>query len=606
MSNLNIKVLLFVICALVLFCHLCFGICHLTFAQQSDSLEFNLDVNSNVANLPNIFKANIDLSGRGFATSSSWPQGLASPEALEAWQKDIGFSGIYRIQYNLWEIYELAKYKDAQDKLLANYEGIIKKISDAGGTVILNIFGTPAGLGRILDKKSPVVDFRAFKELIKNHMRNLSCEKRYNIWYEVWSAPDIDDFFLGRRQDYFNLYRAVSESAKELEAETKIHIPVGGPSLSWWFQDLDGNTIITPEKSLVYELIKFCYHYRYPLDFISWHAYSLDNKPEKEVTRYNKTPVALIRDWLSYFHFDRNTPLIIDEWNYDSGANMLPERGEKANICSSYILSRLKNMYEAGINYQLYFSLEDFQNYKENVIRNVGIFWFDHESSKYKGGPKSIYNVFRMLANLGNKMYFSPKFEDEFVGVIATKGRDESIQLIIYNYADANTATNYLSRNVARLNEKQRRILIKLIKKGAIEKVTRHQLTLESLHCPKKLTSLIKKALELNAQAEKMKGSTRNLKINLKNLKGVYLYQRYLLDDTCNIDCEFKPIEEKVVSPVNNLLQEGVSLKPYSVNMIILKKKPNEPKIISAAPVEQAAVGVSVANVTANVTDTQK
>ena len=123
------------------------------------------------------------------------------------------------MQYNLWEISQFSKDKDAEAKLIANYEEILKNITDAGGIIILDIFGTPAGLGQVLDKKSAVRDIRLFKELIKGNIRELSCNKKYNIWYEVWEAPDLDDFFLGRKQEYLNLYRAVAESVEELEAE---------------------------------------------------------------------------------------------------------------------------------------------------------------------------------------------------------------------------------------------------------------------------------------------------------------------------------------------------------------------------------------------------
>ena len=150
---------------------------HYSFAQQTDDLTFTLDVNSPTIALPNIFKPNMDLSGRGFHRHTYWPQGLAANEVLDIWQKDIGFNCIYRLQYNLWEINQLAKDKDAQDKLLNNYESIIKKITEAGGIVILDIFSTPAGLGQALDKKSPPWNFRVFKELIKEHMMNLSCNK---------------------------------------------------------------------------------------------------------------------------------------------------------------------------------------------------------------------------------------------------------------------------------------------------------------------------------------------------------------------------------------------------------------------------------------------
>jgi len=36
-----------------------------------------------------------------------------------------------------------------------------------------------------------------------------------------------------------------------------------------------------------------------PLTLLTWHAYSTDPKCEKEMTAYNKTSIALMRDWLN-------------------------------------------------------------------------------------------------------------------------------------------------------------------------------------------------------------------------------------------------------------------------------------------------------------------
>lgn len=539
---------------------------------EEPQLEYAIDIASNTTPLSKVFMPNIDLSGRGFQRDNSWPQNLAAPEVLEAWRRDIGFNRIYRLQYNLWEISQLAKDKPAQDKLLANYETVIKNISDAGGVVIIDLFGTPQGMGTILDKKSPPRFPSAFKGFIKARIRELSCDKRYNVWYEVWSAPDLDDFFLGRKQEYFALYKAVAEAIKELKEETRVFIPLGGPGSSWWFQNLDGNTIIRPQSSLIYELIKFCSHYNLPLDFISWHAYSTDPKAEKEITLYNKTPVVLIRDWLSYFNFDRNTPLIIDEWNYDSGGNVLPGRQEQSFIAASFIPARLKNMYEAGLDYQLFFSLEDFRDPQEGVIRNLGIFSFDPEASSYKGEAKSIYNVFRMLGKLG-KSFFppNPKLNDDFIGVISAKKEDE-ISLIIYNYINPQAGRNYLSRNISGFNDAERRILLNIAKSGELEKIIRRETDLSGLRLSNKLKAALKKAQELDALAAKFISSSRNIKLEVKNLKDDYLYQRYTVDSSCSSNCQFAPVEEKEIKP--GPYQEILVLSPYSVNMIIFKKNP--------------------------------
>lgn len=560
-----------------------------SFAQEGD-LELNLDLNSQTIPLPKIFKPNIDLSGRGFHRDNAWPQELASQEAIDLWQKDVGLNGVYRMQYNLWQIKEASKDKDIQNQLLSNYENIIKKITEAGGIVILDIFGTPAGLGKILDKKSLPVDPKAFKALVKGYIRKLSCEKKYNIWYELWTAPDLDDFFLGRQQEYLNMYRVVAEAVKELEAETKTYIPLGGPATSWWFRNIDDNIVIVPERSLIYDLIRFCARYRLPLDFISWHAYSTDPKAEKENTIYKKTTIPLIRAWLSYFNLDGNIPLIVDEWNYDTGTNIIPERQEKSFVSASYIPARIKNMYEAGLDYQVYFSLEDFQNNKEGVNRNVGIFWFDKEEPHYKGNFKATYYTFRLLQKLGDSLFIAPKLNNEFVGSIVTKGKDY-IALLIFNYIDPEIARNYLSRNIALLSAGSRKILLNIMKSGNLDKIINHQLEINKVRATNKIRALLKKALELSDQAAKSKEAPRTLKINIKNLKGDFLYQRYLIDSSTAVGPELSVVEEKEFS-ASGSFQEALTLNPYSVNFVIIKNKPREP-----APeqpiIEQPASAVS-------------
>jgi hypothetical protein len=556
-------------------------------AQEPD-LEFTLDVDSATSPLPKIFRPNLDLSGRGFHRQSDWPQALAAQQVVDRLKDEIGLSGFYRLQYNLWEISQLARDKEQQAGLLRNYEEIIKAISNSGGIIILDIFSTPAGLGKVLDKKSPPLDTSAFKELIKGHIRNLSCVKKYNIWYEVWSAPDLDNFFLGRKQEYLALYRAVAEAVKELSAETKIHIPLGGPGISWWFQNVGGNNINTPERSLIYELIKFCYHYRLPLDFVTWHGYSTDPRAEKETTIYNKTAVGLIRDWLLYFKFDKRTPLIVDEWNYDRDVNVSPERSQESFICASYIPNRIKNMYEAGVDNQLFFSLEDFQNNREGVVRNTGVFWFDPDATEYKGGSKAIYTVMRMLASLGeNKFELSSAPEDESVGVLATKGKGY-LSILIYNYIDSEMATNFISRGIGALSSSERKALLGLIRSARLPQVLCGQTDISTLRLSKRTKTLLSKAKELNERATKFKSLARDIKLNIKNLKDTYLYERYVMDSSCSFNCKFMPAEEKEVAGPDPY-QERLSLSPYSVNFIILRPKPKVAQVIATETKDKEA-----------------
>ncbi len=540
-------------------------------AQTSDELEFNLDLSSPTVALPKIYKSNIDLSGRDIHREIVLPQTVASADTIGAWQADLGFGNFYRIQYNLWEIQQLANNKIAQKKLLDNYEELIKKISDSGGTVILDLFGTPYGLGRVLDRNSAPHNLKAYKELVKNTIRNLSCQQKYNIWYEVWNAPDLEDFFLGERAEYFNLYRAVGEAVRELYQETKILIPLGGPSVSAWFRNIEPNNILSPESSLIYELIKYCYNYRLPLDFISWHAYSSDPQEEKQDTIYNKPFVKLIREWLSYFHFDSNLPLVIDEWNFDGSANILPERGKNAYVSASYIPARLKNMYEAQIDYQTYFCLEDFGGNKAGVARNLGVFSFDLAHSESKAYPKSSYNVFRMLNLLGQDLFPAAPIDD-FVGVIPTKSQDY-LAVLIYNYIDPQAAMNYLSRNIVYLNSNDRKAFLNIVKSDRMEKILAGQLDIATLRLSAKAKGMLGRSIELQNLVNKFSVTSRKLKISLKGLKDTYALSKYIIDSKCSRDCEFEPKDQKDVD-FNQDYAETVELSPYSVQLLVFKKKP--------------------------------
>ncbi len=542
---------------------------------QEEVLEFNLDVKSKTTSLPEIFSPGVDLSGRGYHRRMDWPYHLAAKEVLERWEKEISFKGLYRMYWNIWEIEQVKLDKPLKKMLLDNYESIIKSISEAGGRVILTLYGSPPGMGRALDKRSPPSNLKQWKVLIKDTIRYLSCEKKYNIWYEVWSAPDTEDFFLGVKKDYLNIYRMVAEAVRELEKEKKMEIFVGGPAVTWWFQNFNGNTILTPEQSLIYELIKFCSRRKLPLDFISWHAYSTDPKVEKEITSYNKSISRLIRDWLLYFKFDENTPLIVDEWNFDTGSNLIEERGKKSYIAASFIPPRLKSMHEAGIDYQIFFSLEDFQNNKEGIKTNRGIFYYDPEYSTYRGKAKAMYNVFLMLNSLGNQI-FNLRLTDEFVGTLATK-KSEDLIILIWNYIDPFLARNHISRNIALLSDKEQGTILGMINSGKFDKLLEGGLSLKDLNLGDKLKTLLKEAIELHNQAENYKDKARHIRINLSNIEGDYLYQRYSMNSSCTMDCSSLPVEEEELN-INEVYQKMLELEPYSAHLIILKKMELEDK----------------------------
>jgi beta-xylosidase len=540
---------------------------------QDDDIDFSLDINGRTKTTPNLLqKPGIDLSGRGFHSDPTWPQNLAARQVLDQFAKELNLQGgIFRLQFDLWEFVDLAKNKYMQVRFLEHYSEVIRNINSIGGIVILDLYGMPPGLGKVLDKKSSPWDIKAFKELVKDIIRYLSCQKGYDIWYEVWNAPDLDDFFLGQKKEYFNMYQAVAGSIQELEKETNHNIPIGGPGVTWWFQNLEGNSVLHPEKSLIYELIRFCSQRRLPLDFISWHAYTSDPFAESEVTPYKKAVPELIREWLSYFGLDSTIPLIISEWNYDAGINFEPRRGWESYIASSFIPSRIRNMLKSGIDYQIFFSLEDFKNNKQGINRNVGLFWFEPQHTQYAGGPKSMFNVIRMLNMLGNEMYLASRLDREFVGIIATKTKS-GIAILLFNYIDPEIASNYLSRHLAELHPKLIRNLVNLINSDKWEKILNKEIPLKSLRINRRLKTKIKEAVALNEVARSKASRPQNINLDLTNLEGDYIYKKYVVDKTCRLDCAFSPKEEKEIEDTA-VYNEILALEPYSVVLITMEEK---------------------------------
>jgi hypothetical protein len=96
---------------------------------------------------------------------------------------------------------------------------------------------------------------------------------------------------------------------------------------------------------------------------------------------------------------------------------------------------------------------------------------------------------------------------------------------------------------------------------------------------------MLKKAQELNDSAARFSAAGRNIKIVLKNLKDDQAYERYTVDSACNSNCAFVPAESDqpvtAAAPAMSFL-----LNPYSVNVVVLTKKPKEaerPKEIEKA-----------------------
>ena len=92
------------------------------------------------------------------------------------------------------------------------------------------------------------------------HVKERYGEAEVRTWYfEVWNEPNLDGFWAGTQQQYFDLYAATARAIKSVSADYK----VGGPA--------------TAGCGWVPEFIHFCDTNHEPLDFISTHTYGVES-----------------------------------------------------------------------------------------------------------------------------------------------------------------------------------------------------------------------------------------------------------------------------------------------------------------------------------------
>lgn len=110
---------------------------------------------------------------------------------------------------------------------------------------------------------TPPKDYNKWEGLIRNltqHFTERYGTEEVKTWYfEVWNEPNLKDgFWTGSQEDYFKLYQYSAKAIKSVNPAYK----VGGPA--------------TAGAAWVPEMINFCSKNSVPIDFISTHAYGVN------------------------------------------------------------------------------------------------------------------------------------------------------------------------------------------------------------------------------------------------------------------------------------------------------------------------------------------
>jgi xylan 1,4-beta-xylosidase len=188
----------------------------------------------------------------------------------------------------------------------------------SGGAEPLFRLGRSAGAGA-----DPPADPDKWAQIVKHVVLHYNAGWgrgfRYGIRYwEIWNAPDSKQFWSGSPAEYYLLYE---KTAQAIQAADPAAL-VGGPALS--------KPLIAGDYRE--KFIDFVRLNRLPLDFFSWHFYSVDsNDPYVFVTIARQLRIILDA------HGFGSAKNVLDEWNADPAEQDSSNAARAAFAASSLI-----------------------------------------------------------------------------------------------------------------------------------------------------------------------------------------------------------------------------------------------------------------------------
>jgi len=101
------------------------------------------------------------------------------------------------------------------------------------------------------------------------------------------------------------------------------------------------------------------------------------------------------------------------------------------------------------------------------------------------------------------------------------------------------------------------------------------EISLKTLRLNKRIKVKIEEAIALNEMAASLLHEPQNINLNFVNLNDDYTYKKYVVDNTCRLDCPFEPREEKEIK--GTAYKETLILEPYSVVLIVMDRRLSVP-----------------------------
>ena len=283
---------------------------------------------------------------------------------------------------------------------------------------------------------TPPKDYNKWGELIRNltlHFTERYGADEVKTWYfEVWNEPNLTPaFWTGTQADYFKLYRYSVNAIKSVNKEYR----VGGPATAGAAWEVD--------------MINFCKKNNLPLDFISTHAYGVN---QGYLDEYGNTgtvlapnPMALSIDVLNSRKEIAgssmpNLELHYTEWSSSyTPSDPIHDSYHEA----AYILQKLKQVGDAANSMSYWVFTDIFEEPGPRFTPFHGGFGL----LNYQAINKPAFYSYQFLNRLGDTELIN---KDSCSWVC--KDKDGNVQILFWNFTytlpDSTNNQNYYTRDL--------------------------------------------------------------------------------------------------------------------------------------------------------------
>jgi len=238
---------------------------------------------------------------------------------------------------------------------------------------------------------TPPKDYKKWEDLNRNltlHFTERYGADEVKTWYfEVWNEPNLKPgFWTGTQEEYFKLYQYAVNGIKSVNKEYK----VGGPA--------------TAGAAWEIEMIEFCKENNLPIDFISTHAYGVNQGYLDEFgisgTILDQNPMSVSQDVLNSRNEIASTTLSNLELHYTEwSASYTPaDPIHDSYHEAAYILQKLKQVGNSVQSMSYWVFTDIFEEPGPRFTPFHGGFGL----LNYQGINKSAFYSYQFLNRLGN------------------------------------------------------------------------------------------------------------------------------------------------------------------------------------------------------------